>query len=75
FATRVGRRAMVEIRGTQPIPVGAYVEIEGKNEEAGIVGNNQLAYLTGLDARKDENLTVRWHNNGEQRCRFTLPHL
>ncbi|MFM5170619.1 fimbria/pilus outer membrane usher protein [Aeromonas veronii] len=75
FATRVGRRAMVEIRGTQPIPVGAYVEIEGQNEEAGIVGNNQLAYLTGLDARKDENLTVRWHNNGEQRCRFTLPHL
>lgn len=75
FATRVGRRAMVEIRGPQPIPVGAYVQIEGQDEEAGIVGNNQIAYLTGLDARKDENLIVRWHHNGEQQCRFTLPHL
>jgi outer membrane usher protein len=75
FATRVGRRAMVEIRGSQSIPVGAYVEIEGQKEEAGIVGNNQLAYLTGLDARKDENLIVRWHNKGEQQCRFTLPRL
>ncbi|HHQ4663631.1 TPA: fimbria/pilus outer membrane usher protein [Aeromonas veronii] len=75
FATRVGRRAMVEIRGEQSIPIGASVEIEGQGEEAGIVGNNQLAYLTGLDARKDESLIVRWRNKTEQQCRFTLPRL
>lgn len=76
FATRVGRRAMVKIKGSQPIPVGAYVVVDGEKEEAGIVGNDQVVYLTGLDARKDEMLTVKWHDSiGSQQCNFTLPKL
>jgi outer membrane usher protein len=76
FATRVGRRAMVEIKWSQPIPVGAYVVLDGETEEAGIVGNNQVVYLTGLDARKDEMLTVKWHDSARpQQCGFTLPKL
>ncbi|WP_179038504.1 hypothetical protein [Limnobaculum xujianqingii] len=38
------------------------------------MGNNGLAYLTGLDARKDEVLTVSWGRNNQQ-CQFTLPKL
>lgn len=74
FATRVGRRAMVIVQGAQAIPVGAIVTAEGQDDEAGIVGNNGLAYLTGLDARKDEVLTVSWGRNNQQ-CQFTLPKL
>ena len=75
FATRVGRRAMVVINSDKAIPVGALVTADGQDEEAGIVGNNRLAYLTGLDARKDEELTVSWGKNSAQQCRFTLPRL
>lgn len=73
FATRVGRRAIVIIKSDKDIPVGAYVTAQDQTEEAGIVGNNGLAYLTGLDARKDEVLTVSWGNGDSQQCRFTLP--
>ena len=72
FATRVGRRAMVIIDGPYKVPVGATVKIDGQ-DEAGIVGNNGLTYLTGLDARRDETLTVSW-GQGKQ-CRFTLAKL
>lgn len=72
FATRVGRRAMVIIQGPYAVPVGAIVTVEGQDEEAGIVGNRGLTYLTGLDARKDEVLTVSWGRDNQQ-CRFTLP--
>lgn len=71
FATRVGRRAMVVIDGPHAVPVGASVRVDGQDEEAGIVGNNGLTYLTGLDARRDERLTVTWGREGQQ-CRFTL---
>lgn len=73
FATRVGRRAMVIIKSPQSIPVGAMVTVEGQSEEAGIVGNNGLTYLTGLDARKDERLIVTWGR--DKQCQFTLPKL
>ncbi|HHE5697855.1 TPA: fimbria/pilus outer membrane usher protein [Citrobacter amalonaticus] len=72
FATRVGRRAMVVIGGSHTVPVGAMVRVEGQNEEAGIVGNNGLTYLTGLDARRDETLIVSWGQEKRQ-CRFSLP--
>lgn len=73
FATRSGRRAMVVIKSPHTIPVGAVVTVEGQGEEAGIVGNNGLAYLTGLDARKDEHLIVTWGR--DKQCQFTLPKL
>ncbi|SQI44036.1 Outer membrane usher protein fimD precursor [Leminorella richardii] len=73
FATRVGRRAMVIVQGPNSVPVGAIVTVDGQDEEAGIVGNGGLAYLTGLDARRDETLTVSWGR--DQQCRFTLPKL
>ncbi|WP_159566156.1 fimbria/pilus outer membrane usher protein [Budvicia diplopodorum] len=73
FATRVGRRAMVIIQHSPAIPVGAMVTAEGQDEEAGIVGNNGLAYLTGLDARKDEVLIVSWGR--DKQCQFRLPKL
>lgn len=72
FATRVGRRAMVVIGGPHTVPVGAMVRVEGQDEEAGIVGNNGLTYLTGLDARRDETLIVSWGREKRQ-CRFILP--
>lgn len=74
FATRVGRRAMVVIKGPHAVPVGAIVTIDGQDEEAGIVGNDGLTWLTGLDARQDESLTVSWGRNRQQ-CRFILPGL
>lgn len=74
FATREGRRAMVVIQSPYAIPVGAMVTVDGEKEEAGIVGNGGLAYLTGLNARKDEVLTVSWGRDRQQ-CRFTLPRL
>ncbi|QST30935.1 fimbrial biogenesis outer membrane usher protein (plasmid) [Escherichia albertii] len=72
FATRVGRRAMVVIGGPHTVPVGATVRVDGQDEEAGIVGNNGLTYLTGLDARRDETLIVSWGREKRQ-CRFILP--
>ncbi|WP_347253500.1 fimbria/pilus outer membrane usher protein [Leminorella grimontii] len=75
FVTRVGRRAIVIIKSDRDIPVGAYVTVQDQTEEAGIVGNNGIAYLTGLDARKDEVLTVSWGSDDSQQCRFTLPRL
>lgn len=75
FATRVGRRAIAIIKSDRNIPVGAYVRAQDQMEEAGIVGNNGLTYLTGLDARKDEVLTVSWGDGDAQQCRFTLPRL
>ena len=71
FSTRVGRRAMVVIQGQYSVPVGAIVTISGQDEEAGIVGNDGLVYLTGLDTRRDEKLTVTWGRDNQQ-CSFTL---
>lgn len=65
---------MVIVQGPNAVPVGAIVTVEGQDEEAGIVGNNGLTYLTGMDARKDELLTVSWGRNNQQ-CQFTLPKL
>lgn len=73
FSTRVGRRAMVVIQGPHTVPVGAIVTVEGQDEEAGIVGNRGLAYLTGLDARRDETLTVSWGR--DKQCQFILTKL
>lgn len=73
YATRVGRRAMVVLGGPHAVPVGAMVRVEGQDEEAGIVGNNGLVYLTGLDARRDETLTVSWGR--DKSCQFTLAKL
>lgn len=75
FATRVGRRAMVEIQGSKKIPLGAMVYLEGEKEEAGIVGTHGQAYLSGLDARRDQKLKVVWGNRQAEQCRFTLPAL
>ncbi|WP_058910916.1 fimbria/pilus outer membrane usher protein [Entomohabitans teleogrylli] len=73
FATRVGRRAMVEIHSPKSVPLGAMVYVQGENEEAGIVGNKGLAYLSGLDARSDQSLKVLWGDNPAEQCGFTLP--
>ncbi|MBK5145591.1 fimbrial biogenesis outer membrane usher protein [Budviciaceae bacterium BWR-B9] len=73
FSTRVGRRAMVIIQEPHSVPVGAIVTAEGQDEEVGIVGNGGLAYLTGMDARRDETLTVSWGK--DMQCKFTLPKL
>lgn len=59
--------------GPHAVPVGAMVRVEGQDEEAGIVGNNGLVYLTGLDARRDETLTVSWGR--DKSCQFTLAKL
>lgn len=75
FATRVGRRAMVEIQSHKNIPLGAMIYIEGEKEEAGIVGNHGQAYLSGLDARRDQTLKVIWGKQQAEQCRFTLPAL
>lgn len=71
FATRVGRRAIVSLKSTKSIPLGAIVYIE--NEEAGIVGNKGETYLSGLDARTDQKLKVIWGDLPNQQCDFTLP--
>ncbi len=73
FATRSGRRAMVEIKSAKKIPLGAPVYIEGEKEEAGIIGNKNVVYLSGLDARIQQVLQVVWGDGNTQQCRFTLP--
>ncbi|HCW7014806.1 TPA: fimbrial biogenesis outer membrane usher protein [Citrobacter farmeri] len=76
FASRVGRRAMAELHGPRNIPLGAMVYTEGdgaSREEAGIVGNKGLTYLSGLDARNEEHLLVVWGDGPDAQCRFTLP--
>lgn len=75
FAVRAGRRAMVDIGGDKNIPLGAMVYIDGEKEEAGIVGNHRQAYLSGLDARREQRLNVVWGSNASERCSFTLPAL
>lgn len=73
FATRIGRRAMVEIRSIKPIPLGALVYVEGEKDEAGIVGNKGLAYLSGIAADREQKLRVQWGETAAQRCYFRLP--
>lgn len=75
FATRVGRRAIVEIAGSHAIPLGAPVYIEGDKDEAGLVGDKGIAYLSGLDARTDQSLRIVWGASQAEQCRFTLPAL
>lgn len=75
FATRVGRRAMVEIRSAKTIPLGSMVFIEGEKEEAGIVGTKGMTYLSGLDAKHDQKLNVIWGETKAEQCSFTLPAL
>ncbi|MFS6935175.1 fimbria/pilus outer membrane usher protein [Klebsiella oxytoca] len=77
FASRVGRRAMVELRDSGNIPLGAMVYADEENgasrEEVGIVGNRGVTYLSGLDARNDAHLRVVWGEGPGSQCRFTLP--
>lgn len=75
FATRVGRRAMVEIRSIKTIPLGSMVFVEGEKEEAGIVGTKGMTYLSGLDAKHDQKLNVIWGETKAEQCSFTLPAL
>lgn len=72
FATRVGRRAMVQISSVKAIPLGAMVYVDGEKEEAGIVGGKGEAYLSGLDAGKDQKLNVIWGDSPAQQCSFVL---
>ena len=67
---------MAELHGPRNIPLGAMVYTEGdgaSREEAGIVGNKGLTYLSGLDARNEEHLLVVWGDGPDAQCRFTLP--
>ncbi|MDG1643632.1 fimbrial biogenesis outer membrane usher protein [Klebsiella huaxiensis] len=73
FATRVGRRAMVEIRSRKPIPLGALIYVEGEKDEAGIVGNKGQAYLSGIAADREQKMRVQWGDMPAQRCYFLLP--
>lgn len=73
FATRVGRRAMVEIRSVKPVPLGALVYAEGEKEEAGIVGRQGLAYLSGIATNGEQALRVQWGASASQQCAFLLP--
>lgn len=73
FATRVGRRAMVVIESAKNIPLGALVRVEGEQEDAGIVGNNGLTYLSGLDAPQEQHINVTWGDDASQHCSFNLP--
>ncbi|AST80051.1 TPA: fimbria/pilus outer membrane usher protein [Citrobacter farmeri] len=73
FATRVGRRAMVEIRSARSVPLGAMVYLDGEKDEAGIVGNKGLTYLSGLDARQAQTLRVVWGEGQNEHCTFTVP--
>lgn len=73
FATRVGRRAMAVVQSTKNIPLGAVAHVKGEKEEAGIVGNNGLTYLSGLEATQDQQINVTWGDSAAQQCSFILP--
>ena len=75
FATRVGRRALVEIRGNRQPPLGAMVYLQGEREEAGIVGDKGMIYLSGLDARTEQKLRVVWGESPADQCSFSIPAL
>lgn len=73
FATRTGRRALVEIHSRKAIPLGAMVYTQEDTDEAGIVGAKGLVWLTGLDTRDSRELSVTWGEKPEEQCRMTLP--
>lgn len=64
---------MVEIRSARSVPLGAMVYLEGEKDEAGIVGNKGLTYLSGLDARQAQTLRVVWGEGQNEHCTFTVP--
>ncbi|WP_278808245.1 FimD/PapC C-terminal domain-containing protein [Obesumbacterium proteus] len=64
---------MVVIASTKNIPLGALVRVEGEQEDAGIVGDNGLTYLSGLDATQDQHINVTWGDDTTQHCSFKLP--
>lgn len=77
FATRSGRRALVEIYSRKSIPLGALAYTESapgvnETEEAGIVGQKGLVWLTGLDTHRAQVLNVIWGQRPEERCQIAL---
>ncbi|CUI30345.1 Outer membrane usher protein papC precursor [Achromobacter sp. 2789STDY5608621] len=52
-------------------PLGALVLSTRTGRTAGMVGDNGLVYLTGVEPQDRDALTVTWA--GEKECRLTLP--
>ncbi|EAA8666980.1 fimbrial biogenesis outer membrane usher protein, partial [Salmonella enterica] len=68
-----GEQVLGHIRradGKSP-PFGAQVVPEKTGKTAGMVGDNGLVYLTGIDASERNALVVTW--NGRTQCRLFLP--
>lgn len=68
-----GAQVMGHIRladGKSP-PFGAQVVSEKTGRTPGMVGDDGLAYLTGLSEDDRQTLAVSW--NGRVQCRLTLP--
>lgn len=70
FKVRTGRRILASLRlpNGKPLPLGAHVRDESSQQEAGLVGEDGLAYLTGVNA--SSQLVARW---GKQACQVALP--
>ncbi|EDC5010775.1 fimbrial outer membrane usher protein StdB [Salmonella enterica subsp. enterica serovar Newport] len=71
--TSRGEQVLGHIRladGKSP-PFGAQVVPEKTGKTAGMVGDNGLVYLTGIDASERNALVVTW--NGRTQCRLSLP--
>jgi outer membrane usher protein len=79
FGTRVGRRAIVVVTPPQGVAIPLAAPVYGKTklgqEEFGMMGHNGEAYLTGLDAKKNQTLIIKWGDSAGQQCQFTLPAL
>lgn len=74
FKTHVGSRVLMTLKqGTQPVPFGALVTVEGDDDNSGIVGDDGQVYLSGLP-RKGK-LRASWGEKGTEQCRvsFNLP--
>ncbi|EBM4251181.1 fimbrial biogenesis outer membrane usher protein, partial [Salmonella enterica] len=71
--TSRGEQVLGHIRladGKSP-PFGAQVVPEKTGKTAGMVGDNGLVYLTGIDVSERNALVVTW--NGRTQCRLSLP--
>lgn len=76
FITRVGGRALINILRAEgkPAPFGAIVTLQGdagKNNDAGVVGENGEVYMSGLPAKGE--LLVQWGNNHICHATYRLP--
>ncbi|TGH25677.1 fimbrial biogenesis outer membrane usher protein [Escherichia coli] len=68
FDTRIGGRLLLQLKRSdnKPVPFGSIASIEGQPSNAGIVGDNNQVYLTGVP--KEAKINIQWGKDKTQSC-------